>query len=177
MTTTILCLLCVQVALSDLYSRRVSNGVLLAALLTGAIAIGLQNGSPSPLQALVGLLCGLVLLPFYAFGLMGAGDVKFFGTLGFLLGYQPMLPIWIGASLLAGLHAVVVLSVPRLVEFLPVPLRTTIEYSQRRLDEAPLHRRMMEARQGRKGIPYAAYLAFSAMIFSMDKLTNAWVNP
>ncbi|WP_434030210.1 A24 family peptidase [[Pseudomonas] boreopolis] len=173
MTTTILLLLCAQVAISDLYSRRVSNGVLLAALMAGAIAIGLPQGDgPSPPQALVGLLCGLALLPFYAVGLMGAGDVKFFGTLGFLLGWQPMLPIWISASLLAGLHAVAVLSAPRLLDYLPVPLRVSIEYSQRRLDTVPFHRRMIEARQGRKGIPYAAYLAFAAMVFTVEKLAN-----
>lgn len=166
MTTTILALLCMQVAISDLYSRRVSNGVLLMALLAGAIAIGLQGGSsPSPSQALLGLLCGLVLLPFYAIGLMGAGDVKFFGTLGFLLGWQPMLPIWIIASLMAGLHTFAVLSAPRLLNFMPVPLRVSIEYSQRRFDAAPWHQRMLAARQGRQGAPYAAYLALAAMIF------------
>lgn len=168
MTTTILVLLCVQVAISDLYARRVSNGVLLAALLAGAITIGLQeDGSPSPSQALFGLLCGLALLPFYAFGLMGAGDVKFFGTLGFLLGWQPMLPIWIAASLVAGLHAIAILSAPRLLNCMPVPLRVSIEYSQRRLDATPLHRRVLAARQGRQGIPYAAYLALAAPLFAL----------
>ncbi|WP_218569437.1 A24 family peptidase [Pseudomonas sp. Hp2] len=160
----IVTLLCVQVAISDLYARKVLNGALLASLLVGAIAIGLQlNGSPSPSQALIGLLCGLALLPFYAFRLMGAGDVKFFGTLGFLLGWQAMLPIWVAASLMAGLHAVVILSSSRLLNFIPAPLRISIAYSQRRLDATPFHQRMLAARQGRQGIPYAAYLAFASL--------------
>jgi prepilin peptidase CpaA len=173
MTITILSLLCIQVAISDLYARRVSNGVLLMALLAGALTIGMQEGgSPSPSQALAGLLCGLVLLPFYAFGLMGAGDVKFFGTLGFLLGWQPMLPIWIVASLMAGVHAFAVLSAPRLLNYMPVPLRVSIEYSQRRLDANPLHQRVLAARQGRRGIPYAAYLALAALTFALKGIAN-----
>lgn len=173
MSTVVLVLLCLQVALSDLYARRVSNGVLLAALLGGALAIGLQDGAgPTPTQALAGLLSGLALLPFYALGLMGAGDVKFFGTLGFLLGWQPLLPIWIVASLLAGLHACTVLSAPRLLSHVPVPLRVSIEYSQRRLDATPLHRRVLAARQGRQGIPYAAYLAFGALLFAAKAVVH-----
>lgn len=172
-TITILALLCVQVAISDLYARRVSNGVLLMALLAGSIAIGLQtSGSPSPSQALSGLLCGLALLPFYAIGWMGAGDVKFFGTLGFLLGWQALPPIWIAASLMAGLHAMAILSAPRLLNHMPVPLRVHIEYSQRQLDTSPLNRRVLAARQGRQGIPYAAYLALAALLFAAKGLAH-----
>lgn len=166
MTITVVVILCIQVAISDLYARRVSNGVLLLALLAGAIAIGLPgSSSPSPSQALLGLLCGLALLPFYAFGLMGAGDVKFFGTLGFLLGWQSMLFIWIVASLMVGLHALVILLAPRLLNFMPAPLRVSIEYSQRRFDTSQWHQRMVIARQGRQGAPYAAYLALAAVAF------------
>ncbi|MFT4246425.1 MAG: A24 family peptidase [Pseudomonas sp.] len=168
MTPIVLTLLCIQVVLSDLYARRVSNRALLVALLAGTVAIGLQgSGSPPPLQALAGLLCGLMLLPFYALRLMGAGDVKFFATLGFLLGWKPLLPIWIAASLIAGLHAIAILSASGLLNRVPVPLRTSIEQSQRRFDATLLHRSVLAARQGRQGIPYAAYLALAALPFAL----------
>lgn len=51
-----------------------------------------------------------LLLPFYALKLMGAADVKFAAALGLWLGAWPLLSVWIGASILAGLHGLALLS-------------------------------------------------------------------
>lgn len=49
------------------------------------------------------------MLLFYALGLMGAADVKFAAALGLWIGPWPLLWVWVGASLLAGVHALALL--------------------------------------------------------------------
>lgn len=51
----------------------------------------------------------VALLVFYALGLMGAADVKFAAALGLWIGPWPLLWVWVGASVLAGLHAIALL--------------------------------------------------------------------
>lgn len=172
LTASIAIALCVQVALSDLYARRVDNRVLLLALAaaTAALVAG-AAGTPTPMTALLGFVAGFALLPFHAMRWMGAGDVKFFATLGFVLGWQALLPVWLVASLLAGVHAMVVLGAPRLWLLAPLALRVPLEASQLRLARSRMHQRMREARAGRIGIPYAAYLAAGALMFVAQRLS------
>lgn len=93
-----------------------------------------------------------ILLIFYAAGLMGAGDVKFGGALGLWVGLQPLLPIWIGASLLAALHALLWLALRRW----PVFPRLALALS------GPAHHDDGVRRKPRP-IPYAAYLALATV--------------
>lgn len=156
--------LCVSIIASDLYAHRVRNAWLLSALLLGAGWMGwewLQNAEASlPWNALTGLLIGLVvLLPFHIFGLMGAGDVKFFATLGFLLGGKALLPIWIIGSLLGGMHAVII----ALSRYAERHSAGSLVMVQARVRESRLWQNVLVARQGRKGLPYAAYLAIGAI--------------
>lgn len=161
-------LLSIQVAISDLYARRVSNRWLLAALaIAGAWLLGrwVLAGAGFPGTHLLGLGLGLaVLLPFYAIGWMGAGDVKFFAVLGFLLGAPALWPVWLIASLLAGVHAVCVLLGRRLQIALPARALMLREAAQGPLQRHPAWRQALLARQGRHGIPYAAYLAAGAVV-------------
>ena len=61
-------------------------------------------------QSLAGLILGiLVLLPVFALGWIGAGDVKFFGVVGALLGMSWLPRVFFYSSLVAGLIAVVYL--------------------------------------------------------------------
>lgn len=158
-------------AWSDFYARRVPNRWLLLALAVGALLHAhawLAGQAGFPVAALLGLGIGLVaLLPFYAIGWMGAGDVKFFAVLGFLLGWRALLPIWIGASLLAGVHALLALSGPHLVAQLatvtPLRLQFCLQNGRTRLSRNGGWQRMQAARQGRHGIPYAAYLAIATL--------------
>jgi prepilin peptidase CpaA len=160
-------LLGVQVAIHDLYARRVSNRGLLLATGVALVALAWQwmmAGRGFPGTHLLGFALGLLsLLPFYAIGWMGAGDVKYFAVLGLLLGAAPLLPIWIIASLLAGAHAMCVIVARRIVPALSHGALSTASSGpvSRRLQ--PVVAQWRHARQGRVGIPYAAYLAFASL--------------
>lgn len=153
-------ILSLHVAITDLYARRVSNVALALALTAGLCWILTSQADHSLPLAVVGLGVGLLtLLPFRLIRWMGAGDVKFFSTLGFLLGWKALVSIWVVASIIAGIHAALVISVmalqrrghgrpPRCFRALNLYLRRSVVWQ-----------RMREARQGRHGIPYAAYLS------------------
>jgi len=159
---TLTVLLCLTVIASDLYARRVPNMLLLAALSGCAACLlidGLQNHNV-PWLHMLGLLSGFMLLPFYACGWMGAGDVKFFATLGFLLGARALLPIWVIGSLLCGAHAALVL-MARAPALQMLPGWAAV---QGRFHDSAWSRRLAAARGRRQGLPYAACLAIGALL-------------
>lgn len=101
------------VAACDLGHRRVPNYL----VTTGAAfaVLGLMfSWQPMGLTwrdaGVAGLGGFAVLLPFYLAGLMGAADVKFAVALGLWIGPWPLLWVWMGASLLAGVHALALLA-------------------------------------------------------------------
>jgi prepilin peptidase CpaA len=98
----------IGVVVCDFAWRRVPNQWLLVGIAFATAAL-VWNDSPLAVtwqQALTGGLGAFaVLLCFYALGMMGAGDVKFVGVLGLWLGGPALVPIAIGAGLLAGGHA------------------------------------------------------------------------
>ncbi|WP_312320600.1 prepilin peptidase [Stenotrophomonas sp.] len=163
-------LLSLRIAISDLYARRVPNAWLLAGVCGAALGLlgGQLSGQPSVVaNHLLGALIGLAaLLPFHLLGWMGAGDVKYFAVLGLLLGVHALLPVWMGASALAGLHVLCVVGLPRLRASLPPTLQLLHAKAMQQLQARPGMRQMHHARQGRVGIPFAAYLAVA---------TGAWV--
>jgi prepilin peptidase CpaA len=158
--------LCVSIAISDLYARRVPNSWLLIALGLGSLLFCTEwalGHSEPPWPALTGLTTGLmVLLPFYIIHWMGAGDVKLFATLGFLLGSKALLPIWIIASILAGAHSIyVLLSNYRLRHVMQGALQ----------DDAI---RALTAEKKRRGTPYAAFLSTGALITLFIPSLSHW---
>jgi prepilin peptidase CpaA len=159
--TTLLCFLTIA---SDLYERRVRNMCLLSALLIGTgwlVWMWMQQTAAPLAAAASGLVIGLlVLLPFYVFGWMGAGDVKFFATLGFFLGGKALLPIWIIDSVLGGVHAAMILS----SRFLISHFSPGWSVLRGRILKWPAWQRVQMARNGRKGLPYAAYMAIGALL-------------
>jgi prepilin peptidase CpaA len=167
-------LLACLVIISDLHARRVPNAWLLTTLLlaTGIMLYEWSHDTGGPLwPALLGLLIGLAaLLPLHVIGWMGAGDVKFFATLGFLLGAKALLPIWIVGSLIAGVHTVLILLLRnRLVQAIP-GWGTT----QNWFANSAFGQRMAAARQGRQGLPYAAWLGVSALIVVFNPALMHW---
>lgn len=167
-------LLSALVIASDLYARRVPNMWLLGALLLGAgtLAVAWMHGTGGPpWPALLGLLVGLVtMLPFHVFRWMGAGDVKFFAVLGFLLGAKALLPIWIIGSLIAGMHSVLILlSRHWLMQTMPSRGDTQTWFSN-----SAFGNRMLAARQGRKGLPYAAWLGVGALLVILNPVLMHW---
>ena len=142
------------VIVQDVRERRVRNWLVLTGLALAllALATGLQPFGLRWGEALLGGGAAFAgLLCFYALGLMGAGDVKFAGALGLWVGLSPLLAIWLAASLLAGLHALLWLALVRW----------------------PVAPRLALALAGRPGgggtrprpVPLAAYLAVSTLVF------------
>jgi prepilin peptidase CpaA len=158
--------LCVLTAISDFSARRVPNAWLLMALATGTVIFCLQwaldhNGPPG--SPLTGFFTGLfVLLPFYAIRWMGAGDVKLFATLGFLLGAKALLPIWIIASLLAGAHVI----------YMVFSNYRRRHATQGMLDIDAI--RELTAEKTRRGTPYAAFLSAGALITLFNPALMHW---
>jgi prepilin peptidase CpaA len=74
---------------TDLSRRQIPNLLIVYMLGCGGVVQAVLFGSSGALQALSGLMVGLVLLlPFYASGGMGAGDVKLLAAAGTFLGPQ-----------------------------------------------------------------------------------------
>lgn len=83
---------------------------------------------------------------------MGAGDVKFAGALALWVGLMPFTWIWLLASMLAGLHALLFILSKRQ----PLPtLLFKLVHGPASNDPANFSKS--------KQIPYAAYLALSAI--------------
>ena len=166
---SIAALLAVAVIGSDLYARRVPNRALLVALCLGAVVLLVQalQGKPASASALAGLALGLVaLLPFHLLGWMGAGDVKFFATLGFLLGPGSLLPIWLVSMCLLACWHLFSLLCRRIaangVSTLAIHLPGSRGQQLLRLNQC-VHDRLQAAQQGRQGMPYAAHLGLGAL--------------
>ncbi|BEP58290.1 hypothetical protein GmRootV118_55340 [Variovorax sp. V118] len=151
----ILLLWLLLVTVYDFRERRVPNWLVLAGavMALAALAFGIQPLGINWTFALLGAGVGFgFLLLFYAFGLMGAGDVKFAGALGLWVGLSALAPIWIAASLMACIHSVLWLALKRWpcfsrLAFLLVGPSPTFESG------APTRRPRI--------VPYAAYLALA----------------
>lgn len=93
----------------DLRTRRIPNE--LTAAMTG-LGIGLAAGGVAGMStaaALAGFALGLlVMLPGYAMGATGAGDVKLMGAVGALVGPAPVLLAFLCTSIAGGVLAIVV---------------------------------------------------------------------
>lgn len=163
MAQTVLIGLCCTVFVYDLLFRRVPNWILLATLIAHvgimwSIGEGWQYVTAR--QSLLGAGIALAFfVPLYALRAMGAGDVKFFTLLGAMMGPFHLFPLWLIASVLAGVHAIVLYISNRDV----VPVGEGWYRWKMRLNENTWYQTMMHKRAGRKGIPYAAYLAAAAI--------------
>jgi prepilin peptidase CpaA len=136
------------VAISDLRSRRVPNALVIAGLVAALVAACWHAG-PAQLgvgRALIAAAIGLAaLMPFFVLGVMGAADVKVFATLGAWCGLQPLLWLWVAASLFAFVHALAILAM-------------------RARSQATASRRVQVVSVGaRRGTPYATCLTVPAL--------------
>ena len=93
----------------DLTTHRVPNVVTLGAAGGGVVIALLQSGMEGVVFSVLGWLTGLLLLlPFFALGGLGGGDVKLLAAFGSFLG--PVATLWatLWAALAGGALAVVV---------------------------------------------------------------------
>ncbi|WP_235510051.1 prepilin peptidase [Variovorax sp. Root473] len=160
MTTMSICLLwLIVVIVYDFRERRIPNWLVLAGATAAlaALAYGIQPFGINWASALLGAGVGFgFLLLFYAFGLMGAGDVKFAGALGLWMGVSDLIPIWISASLMACAHSVLWLTLKGRPFFPRLAFLAFLLTGPFRTSEAGTPTRRPRV------IPYAAYLALAA---------------
>jgi prepilin peptidase CpaA len=97
-------------AFFDLKMRRIPNWLIASGLLCGVILNAIQ-GPNFLIASIVGFLVGIVLLVLpFALGWIGAGDVKFFGVVGSLLGVSWLPRVFFYSALVAGVIAVAYLA-------------------------------------------------------------------
>ena len=145
--------------------------MVLVGLGAGCVAL-LSNTQPfwvEPWSGLTGMLVAFAaLMPLYVMRWMGAGDVKFAAVMGSWFGLSPYLPvIWLGGSLLAGLHGIAVLAWRKLQLSsyggwlqAHLPLRMALAPSA---VAAPMHDADTGQRVIHRSIPYAGYMAIVAI--------------
>ncbi|WP_322053758.1 prepilin peptidase [Paraburkholderia bannensis] len=141
----------VAVAVCDCRTRRVPN-LLVGAGLCAALAASALHAGPAHLgilHALAAAAVGLAaLMPFFVLGMMGAADVKVFAVLGAWCGMQPLLYLWIVASIAALVHSLVRLVVKR------AGSQAFIGYRINRVSSGEW-----------RGTPFAACLAVPALVW------------
>ncbi|HYC55236.1 MAG TPA: prepilin peptidase [Candidatus Binatia bacterium] len=94
-------------AVTDIIGQRVPNWLTLSALLLAVTLHTIASGTDGLLFSLAGFGAGFALLiPFYALGGMGAGDVKLLAAVGAFMGAKQVLWVFIFAGLFGGLYAV-----------------------------------------------------------------------
>lgn len=155
----IVALLCATALWTDLHYRKVPNLALALALIAGALVSALGYDSSLPLAARVlGFALGFaVMLPAYLFGRMAAGDVKFFAVVGLFIGPSSLLPVWLTGTLLAFIHACLVLA------FRHAEARGGLIAA---VGQWPRRMRWFAAMTDpSRGIPYAAYLAVGVLLW------------
>lgn len=161
----VLCLFSVMVLEADVRESRIPNLQVLLAMLSGLTlnTLGPANGAEGllsdfpgalgPWKSLAGLALGLLLLlPLYALGVMGAGDVKWMGVLGAFVG-----PFEVPGLLLAVLVAGGVLGVVRML--LKGQTRAVLQSTVGVLTQSWAQGRLQAPMQSVDRMPYA--LAFA----------------
>jgi prepilin peptidase CpaA len=94
-------------AFFDLWIRKIPNWLTVVGLLCGLVVNGL-HGSSYLVASILGFMVGVgfLVVPF-ALGWIGAGDVKYFGVVGALLGVSWLPRVFFYSALVAGLIAAV----------------------------------------------------------------------
>ena len=97
-------------ALFDVRERRIPNWVILFALIVGLL-LGAFQSSTQFIFSVTGFVAGILalMIPF-AFGWMGAGDVKFFAAVGALLGYKTLPRVFFYSCIVAGIIALIAMA-------------------------------------------------------------------
>ncbi|MGH7794606.1 MAG: A24 family peptidase [Candidatus Binatia bacterium] len=106
LSDTIILLVSALSAFFDFRVRRIPNWLIAFGLICG-VALNAMQGAGYLVQSMLGLVVGIavLVLPF-ALGWIGAGDVKFFGVVGAILGVNWLPRVFFYSALIAGVIAV-----------------------------------------------------------------------
>ncbi len=101
-------------AITDLKQRKVYDWLTLPALVMGLAWNTVEMGWPGVSFSLLGLLVGgLLFLPFFVWGGMGAGDIKLMAVVGAFGGAWFAVQVWFYTALAGGALAIVLLLIRR----------------------------------------------------------------
>lgn len=97
-------------SISDIRSRKIPNLLTFPTILAGLMFHLFMTGSEGLVYSLKGLGLGFVLLiPFYAGGGMGAGDVKLMSAVGAVVGAGQVLMVFLFTTILGAIYALVLM--------------------------------------------------------------------
>lgn len=163
MLALIAALFCAAVIWTDFAYRKVPNAVLVATIVAMSLALAFgPPPEPGVASRLLGFLAGLlVMLPVYALGRMGAGDIKFFAVTGLFTGPMGLVTVWVVGSLLALAHALLVRMQAGAVWAVWRDHFTSLLQRGGGMSVPGAVRHTAEER----GIPYAAYLAIGLLVW------------
>jgi len=103
-------LLSIAAAIFDLRSRRIPNWLVVSGLVSGFALNGMLAGLTGLGSSLLGFgLALLIYVPLFMLRAMGGGDVKLMAALGSLCGPHNWLILFVFASLVGGISAIVVI--------------------------------------------------------------------
>lgn len=167
---------------TDVRSRRISNGLVLTGLLAGFALQGLATpgaglfthpfGGQGLLHATGGMLTGLgMLLPMYAMGAMGAGDVKLMGMIGTFLGPQDVIGAMLASAIAGGVLAVTV-AVHQ--HHLGKVLGNVRELLMGGALRAPGNWRIGDSGQATGKLPYAVAIATGTTVYLLLTRLTGW---
>lgn len=95
---------------TDVRHRRIPNWLTASTLVIGLVANTALHGIDGAVSSLAGAGLGLaILLPFYVFRTMGAGDVKLLAAFGAVLGPQMLISVAVYASIIGGIQSLIIL--------------------------------------------------------------------
>ncbi|MHA7684694.1 prepilin peptidase [Cupriavidus sp. PET2-C1] len=163
MLALIAALFCAAIIWTDFAYRKVPNAVLVATIVAMSLALAFGPApEPGLISRLLGFLVGLlVMLPVYALGRMGAGDIKFFAVTGLFTGPTGLVTVWVVGSLLALAHALLVRMQAGAVWAVWRDHFASLLQRGGGMSVPGAARHAAEAR----GIPYAAYLAIGLLVW------------
>ena len=148
---------------TDVRTRRIPNW-LTGAMAAGGFGLAFGGGVVTPLQALLGLMVGLLLmLPGHVIGATGAGDVKLMAAIGAVVGPDLALRAFLYSAVAGGVFAIVV-ATRRGV------LATTLQDTTRLVTAPAVARQAIESSSRANRFAYGPAIAVGTLVSVMVTL-------